>query len=188
MTGKYIGSVGKRCIENLFLNDELSDLNVLCEEETFHCHKLVLCSQSTVFKSMLVDNDTLEKSSGEILITDASAATINSLLYFMYHDDFPTTKINMNLLIAADKYHVLGLIEICERHMRGNLTEENAVEVMTKSYLINNNTLFDSAWNFVIYSKAIGNPVNSDSLDEMMKINPILASGILAKGLFLNRN
>ena len=87
-------------------------------------HKAIL-SQNEVFKGMLVDNKMLEKSSGEVKITDVSAAAMESLLYFFYHDDFPENKITIDLLSAADKYIVSELIEICLHHLKANLTQGN---------------------------------------------------------------
>ena len=88
-------------------------------------HYKAILSQNEVFKGMLVDNEMLEKSSGEVKITDVSAAAMESLLYFFYHDDFPENKITVDLLSAADKYIVSELIEICLHHLKANLTQGN---------------------------------------------------------------
>ena len=88
-------------------------------------HYKAILSQNEVFKGMLVDNKMLEKSSGEVKITDVSAAAMESLLYFFYHDDLPEYKITIDLLSAADKYIVSELIEICLRHLKANLTQGN---------------------------------------------------------------
>ena len=175
-------SLGKRLSEKVFLNDELSDVKILCEDKVFYCHKVIL-SQNEVFKSMLVDNKMLEKSSGEVKITDVPATALESLLYFFYHDDFPKNKITIDLLSAAHKYIAVELIEICLNHLKANLTEQNAVEVMIKSYLINKN-LFDIAREFVQDCLNDGKPVEIGALEELKEINLPLAWEILSKAFF----
>ena len=60
-------TLSKRLSERLFLNDEFSDVKILCEDKIFPCHKNILGSQSKVFKSMLCNKDMVEASSGEIM-------------------------------------------------------------------------------------------------------------------------
>ena len=175
-------SLGTRLSEKVFLNKELSDVNIICEDKVFHCHKVIL-SQNEVFKSMLVDNKMLEKSSGEVKITDVPATALESLIYFFYHDDFPKSKITIDLLSAAHKYIAVELIEVCLNHMKANLTEQNAVEVMIKSYLINKN-LFDIAREFVQDCQNDGKLVEMGALEELKEINLPLACEILSKAFF----
>merc|ERR1719266_2928780 len=51
---------------NLFMEDELSDVKIFCDEKIFNCHKLVLVSKSEVFKGMLVK----EKTRGETICSN----------------------------------------------------------------------------------------------------------------------
>jgi hypothetical protein len=81
-------SLGKRLSEKMYLNDEFSNVKILCDDKTFPCHKVILSNQSEVFKSMLSDGcgSMIEASTGEIKIKDISADTMESLLYFLYFD------------------------------------------------------------------------------------------------------
>ena len=58
--GKARPSLGKRMSENLNLNSDFSDIKILCEDKIFYCHKVILSSQSEVFKSMLTNADMVE--------------------------------------------------------------------------------------------------------------------------------
>ena len=78
---RKISSLSKRLSEKMYLNAELSDVKILCNGKVFDCHKVIL-SQNEVFKTMLVDQKMLEKSSGEVKITDVPADAMESLLYF----------------------------------------------------------------------------------------------------------
>merc|ERR1719237_86524 len=135
-------SLGKRLSEKMFLKDEFSDVKILCGGKTFPCHKVILSNQSEVFKTMLGDGcgSMIEASTGEIRIKDISADTMESLLYFLYFDHKNLkgkNKINIDLLLAADKYNIPDLVKICVNHLKTNLTEVNAVDIMAKSYMIN---------------------------------------------------
>ena len=78
-------SLGKKLSENLFLNSEFSDVKILCEDKIFYCHKVILSSQSEVFKSMLTNVDMVEASSGEVKIVDIAANVMEILLYYLYN-------------------------------------------------------------------------------------------------------
>ena len=65
-------------------NYEDSDVKIFCEDQLFHCHRFVLSNQSEVFKRMLTSWDVSEGFSGEIIITDTSAITMNDILVFLY--------------------------------------------------------------------------------------------------------
>ena len=48
-------SMGKKLSENLCLDSNFSDIKILCEGKIFYCHKVILSSQSEVFRSMLTN-------------------------------------------------------------------------------------------------------------------------------------
>lgn len=184
-------TLGKRVSEKLFLQDEFSDVKILCEGKIFPCHKIILCSQSEVFKSMLSNTNMVEASSGEIKIVEYSANVMESLLYFLYFDEenlmAQENKITIDLLVAADYYNIADLIAICVNHLKGNLSEGNVVEIMTKSYKINQKDLFEEAQNFVRHCKNNGKVLAMNALDEMKEINPDLAFEMLTKVVFQTR-
>ena len=73
----------------------------------FPCHKVILCTQSEVFKTMLSNNTNMvEASSGEIKIVEYSANVMESLLYFLLFDEKNLmaikNKITVDLVLAAD--------------------------------------------------------------------------------------
>ena len=80
-------SLDKRLSENLYLNSDFSDIKIHCEDKIFYCHKVILSSQSKVFKSMLTNVDMVEASSGEVKIVDIAANVMDTLLYYLYNFD-----------------------------------------------------------------------------------------------------
>ena len=66
---------------------DFSDIKIFCEDKIFYCHKVILSSQSEVFRSMLTNADMVEASSGEIKIVDFAANVMETLLYYLYNFD-----------------------------------------------------------------------------------------------------
>ena len=86
--------------------------------------------------------------------------------------------------MAADKYNIRDLVDICVYHLSANLTEENAVEIMTKSHMINQKKLFDASRKFVQNCKNYGKSVNTGALDDVKKMNLQLAWEIMSDAMF----
>ena len=84
--------------------------------------------QSSVFKRMLNNSDLVEANS------DISPTTMESLLFFIYHDNLDESKISGDLMMAADKYNISALYKFCVYYFKNNLTEENAEDVMKLAY------------------------------------------------------
>ena len=181
-------TLGKRLSEKLFLKDEFSDVKILCEDKIFPCHKNILGSQSEVFKSMLSNTDMVEASSREIKIADISAKVMETLLHYLYFDQEDLmankNKITIGLLLAADKYNIPDLTAICVNYLKENLSKDNVVDIMKKSYMINQHDLFDVARKFVQNCKNNGEVVEMGAFDEMKKIHPNLALEMLTEALF----
>ena len=76
-------------IENIVKNVKITIIQSRghCKDKIFYCHKVILSSQSEVFKSMLTNVDMVEASSGEIKIVDIAASVMETLLYYLYNFD-----------------------------------------------------------------------------------------------------
>lgn len=176
---------GLPVVKRLYMNKEFSDVKILCEDKVYHCQKCVLSCQSDVFKRMLMDNiDMTEAKSGEITIKDTSALTMESLLYYMYHDDLPKNEINGDLLIIADKFNVSDLVAICVNYLMANMNEENVVDTMIASYLTNQNELFKDAFLFLFNCRINDKKFETEAWEELKKKDPNLASIMIAEAMF----
>ena len=90
----------------------------------------------------------------------------------LYNDKLEKKRINSDLLKAANKYLVEGLVDICAQYLMANLNLENALEAMIVAYHANQNTLLDAAFKFAYASK--GKLVNTKAWQEMLKKYPDL--------------
>ena len=139
-------------LEKLYAEKEFVDVKILCDEKTFECHKNVLSCQSEVFKTMIINKSLNEKKTGimEIEENDISSDIMEELLYYLYHDKVDDTKkINLDLLVAADKYMVSGLLGECVEYFKSNLSDQNALDVLFTAEITNQKDLFEAVSRFV---------------------------------------
>ena len=166
------------------MNDELSDVKICCEDQMFNCHKLILGGQSKVFKNMLFNNDMVEATSGEIKIVDTPANVIKRVLFYIYHEFLEPTMITHDLLVAADRYDIQDLVNICVNFMKENLNDLNVVKIMTSAYLTNQKELFRMACKFVFKQGADDQIAPIETWKEFRKKDPMLATKMLEEAMF----
>ncbi|XP_046998112.1 speckle-type POZ protein-like [Schistocerca americana] len=111
----------------LLESGQLSDVKLRADAAEFQAHRAVLCARSPVFSAML-RHDTQEARDGIVYIKDVEADVLREVLQFIYTDSTPLLeKMVDRLLMAADKYDLLQLKELCEVELAKNLTVDNAV-------------------------------------------------------------
>ena len=125
----------------------------------------------------------VEATTGEINVSQASANTMEDLLYFMYKYNIDEQKITVDLMLAADYYIVPDLVDLCVNHFTSNLTEENAVEVMTKAYLIGKKDLFHLAYRYVHKKKLEGKALDTEAWENMKKEDPKLSLEMMTEAM-----
>ena len=133
-----------------------------------NCH---FSCQSSVFKRMLNHSHMVEAKSGEIKVTDISPITMESLLFFIYHDNLDESKISGDLMMAADKYNISALYKLCVYHFKNNLTVENAEDFMNLAYLKNEHELFEKACKFVFKNKPFGEKAWQDMIRTILTMS-----------------
>lgn len=175
-----------KLLHKLYSEGELSDVKIHCDGQVFDCHKIILSGQSGVFKKMLVENDMVEATSGKIEITDASATTMENLLFYIYHEDLyeNDSEIVLDLLMAANKYAIFDLVKICVKVLKESLSEKNVMDVMTAAFLINQEELFELAWKFILKLRIENQHVEIEGWKELEEKNPTLVKMMMKKAMF----
>ena len=167
----------------LYGQNEFSDVKIVCNGKCFECHKLVLISQSDVLKTMIKNKSLIEKQFEgvmEINENDFSSDTMEQILYYLYFQKVKDNKvINTDLMIAADKYNIKGLLDVCTNYLGSNLSEENALNVLVKAELLDQKKLFDAASKFVCNN--IGKVNKTSAWEEMFQKNPTMIAGLFSK-------
>merc|ERR1719219_479558 len=96
----------------------------------------------------------VESESGEVKIEDVRTDTMETMIYFIYHDKVLDEKmINPDLLILAERYNIQPLTAVCVEYLRANLSVENALDVLVSADLTDKKALFDVATQFVLENR-----------------------------------
>ena len=116
----------------------------------------------------------------EINENDFSSDTMEQILYYLYFQKVKDNKvINTDLMMAAEKYNIKGLLDVCTNYLGSNLSEENALDVLVKAELIDQKKLFDAASKFVCNN--IGRVNKTSAWEETVKKNPTLITDLFSK-------
>ena len=94
-----------RNIGKLLLNDEFSDFKIICQGKVFNVHRNILTCSSDVFQPMLT-NDTQEKQTGQLVIEDMEADTVEDMVNYIYTGTVKDTVLDgkaMDLFVVADR-------------------------------------------------------------------------------------
>ena len=169
----------EKSMQKLFLNDdELSDMKIVCDGKEFPTHKLILSARSDVFKAMFTSNLKINEETESFLqIPDVSAETMETFLKFIYKDVVNVEDIDQNLLIAADKYNIKRLVNICIKHFENTIDTKNVMEITFVAYLINNDTLLEKASKFMIENH--GKIKKPEQWDQIKKTHPHIATKVM---------
>ncbi|CAL1296281.1 unnamed protein product [Larinioides sclopetarius] len=156
----------------------LSDVKLKTSTGLFPAHKVILGASSSVFKAMF-SNNMEEKDSDCVNIEDLSDDAISRMLLFIYTarlEDL-TWESASNLYVAADKYAILGLKDICSSYLKDNLSPSNACEILLVADFHADGDLKSVVQDFIL--KHDEKIVNSDEWKLLMETNIKLAAETL---------
>ena len=102
------------------------------------------------------------------------------MIHFIYNDDIQDKKkVTANLLRAAEKYNITGLVEFCIDHFMSNFSLDDVLDVLVVAHLINQKELFDAALDFVNKNK--GRVIKTNNWEQLKVTNPTLMNNVLSK-------
>lgn len=125
---------------NKFLENEcFSDVRFVFGDIEILAHKQILSENNSAFAEIFkscVKSDRVE-------INDVDSDIFKKLLQFVYHGKVYTSDLDdlLELVVAADKYCVTNLVNICEDLIAKNLTTENVVDVFVVASSVNAESL-----------------------------------------------
>eukprot|EP00058_Branchiostoma_floridae_P011714 XP_002597202.1 hypothetical protein BRAFLDRAFT_118118 [Branchiostoma floridae] len=108
----------------LFNNPEMSDVVLVVGERRFHAHKLILTSQSDVFRTMLASGRWDMSRQPEVPLQESAECerVFETFLRFFYQGQITCTlETAMPLLLLSDKYNVNALKVACDNFMTTQL-------------------------------------------------------------------
>ena len=136
--------------------DKFSDFDIICVEKSengdtnekiFRCHKLVLSLGSRYYKRMLSGN--YREIDGTARVTDIPIDTMTKLIQYIYSGEINKKEIDVNLLLAADKYEILHLKSLCELELGQRITIENACRMSIVAKMCGSKVFKDHVYSFV---------------------------------------
>ncbi|XP_073989181.1 kelch-like protein 10 isoform X2 [Rhodnius prolixus] len=116
---------------------ELREMNMLCDAvlrledgATFPVHRAILSACSPYFKSLFTT--TLHsKARTDVLLPGLTAPILNALIEYAYLRKISINKSNVTQLLAASDYlAVLGVMELCCKFLKDELSPENCIGVL----------------------------------------------------------
>ncbi|GBN08810.1 Speckle-type POZ protein [Araneus ventricosus] len=118
-------------IHRLYVQQKFCDLALKTQNTNILVHKAVVCSRSPVISDM-VENDSAVKRTGTLDLSDIDSKTLNRMITFMYSDNFEymTPKSAEHLYLAAEKYQIYTLKELCSTVIVANLSVENVCDIL----------------------------------------------------------
>ena len=154
--------------ESLLNNQKLCDVTIIISDKKIHAHKTILAAHSPVFMNMF-SNETIENREGILEITDIEFKVFQELLRFIYSGKIESMDTVVNdLLVAADKYWIRGLLLKCELYLQSILNVDNVIDILVLADNHNAENLRISAIKyFIVRKKEIINGNNLDFLDRL---------------------
>ncbi|XP_077786229.1 kelch-like protein 6 isoform X2 [Podarcis muralis] len=117
-------------LENLRLENSLTDVTLCVGNMKFSCHRVVLAAASNYFRAMFC-NDLKEKYEEKIVIKGVDAETMQILLDYTYTSKVLITKENVQkVLEAASLFQFLRMVEACSNFLNEALHPENCVGIL----------------------------------------------------------
>nr|XP_015927714.1 speckle-type POZ protein B-like [Parasteatoda tepidariorum] len=140
----------KQDIRTLFSDKSTSDVQMKVGEEILQAHRSILSARSPVFRAMFKP-DMVEGKAEIVEIKDVNTEAFKSLINYIYCDeidqlDYEKAK---NLLIVADLYEVLRLKDMCASILMSEITDKNAVEIVSLAETYSHNGLKLFAIDFI---------------------------------------
>lgn len=123
-------------LHSLYQDEVLSDFTIKCQGKEFKVHKVLLASQSPVFKRMFV-TDMTERRMNFVEISDIEPAVVSNMLTYIYTGRAPNLyRLAKELLHAANKYQLTKLATAAEKKLTERLDVDNVIETLIWANLL----------------------------------------------------
>ncbi|KAK5723665.1 hypothetical protein LTR15_005364 [Elasticomyces elasticus] len=176
-------------LKELYGTDLYCDLTISCGGQSIAVHKILLHTQSTVFRKML-GGSFKEANESTLTLDHDDPAALGALIYYLYHFELSpefTSKTHATMLVqlyaTADKYDIPALCSLAvDRLDRLLEPERDNVRAFTAAiHVIDEHTSGNQLWDIVI-PKIVSNMdwlVQEEEFSKMMVEMPVLTKNLL---------
>ena len=157
--------------ENAFDSfDNKKNFTIICQGNEYGFNKTLLSMISEVFEKMIQDSDSKEARNKSVEVDDFSPSTIEKFQKFAFDSENANNEdFTPELLLFAQKYLIMPLVEKCKKHLINSLTLENIFGIIKVAYLIDDDDMLKTASKF--FSKNKDKLKNTEELKEFQKSN-----------------
>ncbi|XP_012728266.2 kelch-like protein 10 isoform X1 [Fundulus heteroclitus] len=135
--------------KEMFLEETLCDAVIRVRDADFKVHRLVLCEPSTYFRALFLS----EQSAGQQVYSfpDVSRHVMELILEYAYTSSVVVTEDNVaELLAAAARFGVEGLIQACCDFLQGKLCSKNCINTWKLADHYNFRNLKEAAYLYIL--------------------------------------
>lgn len=136
--------------EKMLDNSEWCDLSCVCSDGAKIFVNLSMIAIQCPALATMFTTKVEQCQTFEIFIENIDSSTMRELLRFIYCGKVNNIKeVALGLLLVANKYGIEDLKDICSSSLKGNLTEENVIEVLQLADACNHQNLRNNCINFI---------------------------------------
>ncbi|CAI9722647.1 10 [Octopus vulgaris] len=134
---------------------ELCDAEILVGNTSFPIHRVILSSSSTYFR-VLFTNERFQSNRQKVIIPNVSVNTMNSILEFAYTQECSINCNNVeDLLVAADYFNMIRLLQCCCEFLATGLTAENCIGIRRLAQIYSCRELQLAAHSYILQNFSI---------------------------------
>ena len=109
---------------------------------------------------------------------------MKTILAYIYTNNIDANQINVDVFLAAGKYMIKGLVDLCAEYLQANLSLENALGIIITAHLADSHQLMNAAITFAMTQS--GELTMPDNWEDIKRNNPHIAGFI--KGIAFKRS
>lgn len=140
------------CNKFMLQNEINCDVTFLLgqKKEPIKAHKYMLVSRSSVFQSIFGGSISGDSNSDTIPVSDIDPETFKTLLMFLYCEQATIDADNVKqLLYAAKKYAVKGLVDKCLAFLESSINVQNVCNILEQVHLYDGKNLEMKCVNYI---------------------------------------
>ncbi|XP_010537484.1 PREDICTED: putative BTB/POZ domain-containing protein At2g40440 [Tarenaya hassleriana] len=156
------------------------------DDNAIPAHKVILAARSKVFRDMLESDECKASQDETITLSELKHEELKTFLEFLYNGSLSFTELKQHvrpLYLAADKYEIPYLQDLCRNHLISNLNSSNALDVLELSDIPSDKPLNEAVSRYII--EHMDEIAFSQNFKPFVEKNPSLAVEIMQA--FLNK-
>lgn len=177
-------------LEDIFKNQEFSDVTIYASGREFKAHKAILAARSPMFRGMF-SHDMKETKYNRVEVEDVEPDVLEEMLRFVYtgktclegrlqlkdpKEQEREQNLAIGLLQAANKYQLDRLKLICEEALYKTLSADSVAEILSLADLYSANQLKNQAIEYI--STHATEVIETEGWNRMVRDNPHLVAEV----------